>query len=41
MGRFGPDQSRHVDDLAAKNSNFDDFDAKKSSLGRIFDEKEG
>ena len=32
MGPFGSDQSRHVDDFAAKKHNFDDFDAKKHHL---------
>ena len=41
MGRFGSDQSRHVDDFGATNHNFDDFDAKKASFGRLFDEKKG
>ena len=39
MGPFGSDQSRHVDDFGAKNHNFDDFDAKKVSLGGLFDKK--
>ena len=38
MGPFGSDQSRHVDDFGAINHNFDDFDAKKSSFGRLFNE---
>ena len=41
MGPIGSDQSRHVDDFGAKNHNFDDFDAKKVSFGRLFDEKQG
>ena len=41
MGPFGSDQSRHVDDFGAKNHNFDDFDGKKASFGRLFDEKRG
>ena len=41
MAPFGSDQSRHVDDFGAKNHNFDDFDAKKASFGRHFDEKKG
>ena len=41
MGPFGSDQCRHVDDLAEKNHNFDDFDAKKASFERLFDEKRG
>ena len=41
MGRFGSDQSRHVDDFGAKKHNFDDFDIKKASFGRLFDEKSG
>ena len=40
MGRFGSDQSRHVDDFGAKNHNFDDFDAKKGSFGRLSMKKE-
>ena len=39
MGPFGSDQSRHVDDFGVKNHNFIDFVAKKSSFGRLFDEK--
>ena len=35
MDRFGPDQSRHVDDFGAKNHNFDDFDAKKASFSPL------
>ena len=41
MDALGSDQSRHVDDFGAKNHNFDDFDAKKASFGRLFDEKRG
>ena len=41
MGPFGSNQSRHVDDFGAKNHNFDDFHAKKSSFGRTFDETTG
>ena len=31
MDPFGSDQSRHADDFGAKEHNFDDLDAKKSS----------
>ena len=41
MGRFGSDQSRHVDAFGAKNHNFDDLDAQKASFGRLFDKKRG
>ena len=41
MGPFESDQSRHIDDFGAKNHKFDDLDAKKTSLGRLFDEKRG
>ena len=41
MRRFGSDHSRHVVDFAAKSHNFDDFDGKKPSCGRLFDEKTG
>ena len=41
MGPFGSDQSRHADDFGAKNNNFDDFDVKEASFGRLFDEKSG
>ena len=41
MGLFGSDQSRYIDAFGAKNLNFDDFDAKQASFGRLFNEKSG
>ena len=35
MGPFGSDQSRHVDDFAAKKRNFDDLGAEKLSFGLL------
>ncbi len=39
MGRFGSDQSRHVDDFGTKERVFNDFVGRKLSFGRLFAEK--